>query len=126
VHRNGVTRIDHVVLMTPDVPRTVAALASLGLEPRRERDAGALQQVFFRLGAEILEVVGPKEAGPGSASLWGLTFVVDDIDATAAFLGDRVGRVKDAVQPSRRITTLRGCQAGAAGDIGVAMAFMSS
>ena len=121
VHRNGVSRIDHIVLMTPDVPRTVSALTSSGLEVRRERDAGAFQQVFFRLGTEILEVVGPKEAGPGSASLWGITFVVDDIETTAEFLGDRVGRVKDAVQPGRRITTLRGRQVG----VSPAIAFMS-
>lgn len=122
VHRNGVTRIDHLVLMTPDVPRTVAALASLGLEVRRDRDAGAFHQVFFRLGAEILEVVGPKQASPGSASLWGITFVVDDIAAAAQFLGDRVGRVKDAVQPGRRITTLRGREVG----VSPAIAFISA
>ena len=40
-HPNGVTRIDHVVLMTPDLPRTTAALKSIGLDVRRERDAGA-------------------------------------------------------------------------------------
>ena len=120
-HPNGVTRIDHLVLMTPDLPRTTAAVAALGLDVRRERDAGAFQQVFFRLGEVILEVVGPVEAGPGPASLWGITFAVDDLDATAALLGDRVGRVKDAVQPGRQITTLRG------NDIGIspAIAFMS-
>jgi hypothetical protein len=121
VHRNGVTRIDHLVFMTPDLPRTTAAVAALGLDVRRERDAGAFRQVFFRLGEVILEVVGPVEPGPGPASLWGVTFAVDDLDATADFLGERVGRVKDAVQPGRRITTLRG------NDIGIspAIAFMS-
>jgi hypothetical protein len=69
----------------------------------------------------ILELVGPQEAGPGPASLWGLTFAVDDLEATAEFLGDRVGRVKDAVQPGRRITTLRGKEIG----ISPAIAFMS-
>ncbi|HKY59012.1 MAG TPA: hypothetical protein VJL80_13305 [Aeromicrobium sp.] len=120
-HANGVTRIDHLVFMTPDLPRTTGALVTLGLEVRRERDAGAFQQVFFRLGEVILELVGPKDAGPGPASLWGLTFAVDDLDATVAFLGDRVGRVKDAVQPGRRITTLRGKELG----ISPAIAFMS-
>ncbi|HUS20562.1 MAG TPA: hypothetical protein VMZ66_00950 [Aeromicrobium sp.] len=120
-HPNGVTRIDHVVFMTPDVPRTAAALVALGLDVRRERDAGAFQQVFFRLAEVILELVGPQEAGPGPASLWGLTFAVDDLEATAEFLGDRVGRVKDAVQPGRRITTLRGKEIG----ISPAIAFMS-
>jgi hypothetical protein len=120
-HPNGVTRIDHVVLMTPDVVRTFLALETLGLDVRRERDAGAFRQLFFRLGPEILELVGPHEAGPGPASLWGITFVVGDIDATAEFLGERVGRVKDAVQPGRRITTLRGREIG----ISPAIAFMT-
>lgn len=120
-HTNGVTRIDHVVLMTPDLPRTISAVEALGLDLRRERDAGPFRQAFFKLGDVILEVVGPQEPGEGSSHLWGLTFCVDDLDATAAFLGDRVGRVKDAVQSGRRITTLRG------GDIGIspAIAFMS-
>jgi catechol 2,3-dioxygenase-like lactoylglutathione lyase family enzyme len=120
-HPNGVDRIDHLVFMTPDLPRTTAAVVALGLEVRRERDAGAFQQVFFRLGEVILELVGPVEGGPGPASLWGITFAVDDLDATAEYLGERVGRVKDAVQPGRRITTLRGKEIG----ISPAIAFMS-
>ena len=108
--------------MTPDLHRPTAALVALGLDVRRERDAGAFQQVFFRLGEVILEVVGPAEGGPGPSSLWGLTFAVEDLDATADFLGDRIGHVKDAVQPGRRITTLRGKEIG----ISPAIAFMSA
>ncbi|GAB4002787.1 VOC family protein [Nocardioides ultimimeridianus] len=123
---NGVTGIDHLVLMTPDLDRTVTALAGIGLEPRRRRDAelggSAVQQVFYRLGEVILEVVGdPASHGEGAASIWGITFTVADIDATAALLGEGVGRVKDAVQPGRRITTLR----GRAFDISTAVAFLS-
>lgn len=120
-HANGVTRIDHVVLMTPDLPRTISAVQALGLDLRRERDAGPFRQAFFKLGDVILEVVGPQEPGEGATHLWGLTFCVDDLDATAAFLGERVGRAKDAVQPGRRITTLRGREIG----ISPAVAFMS-
>lgn len=120
-HVNGITRIDHVVLMTPDLDRTTTALTELGLEVRRERDAGKFRQAFLKLGDVILEVVGPHEPGSGASHLWGLTFCVEDIDATAAFLGDRIGRVKDAVQPGRRITTLRGRDIG----ISPAIAFMS-
>ena len=43
----------------------------------------------------------------GPPTLWGITYVVADIDVTAAFLGDCTTPVKDAVQPRRRITTLR-------------------
>ncbi|BBY57654.1 VOC family protein [Mycolicibacterium sarraceniae] len=111
-HANGVTSIDHVVLLSPNLARTVESLAAVGLQPRRERDAElgghAMRQIFFRLGSVILEVVGsPDAAADGPSSLWGITFVVADIDATAAFFGDRALPVKDAVQPGRRITTLR-------------------
>ncbi|HWU22653.1 MAG TPA: VOC family protein [Nocardioides sp.] len=122
----GVIGIDHLVLMTPDLDRTVTALADIGLEPRRRRDAelggSAVQQVFYRLGEVILEVVGaPAAHGEAPASTWGITFTVADIDATAALLGEGVGRVKDAVQPGRRITTLRGRDLG----ITTAVAFIS-
>ncbi|MBM7516166.1 glyoxalase [Nocardioides nitrophenolicus] len=116
-HPNGVTHLDHVVLLSPDLARTGAALGALGLDVRRER-AGALggtpmRQLFYRLGEVILEVVGsPETAGAGPSCLWGLTHVVADIDAAAALLGERTGPVKDAVQPGRRITTVRGRDLG--------------
>ena len=111
-HANGVTAIDHVVLLSPDLGRTVAALAAIGLAPRRERDGELggrpIRQIFFRLGEVIVEVVGaPDAAGGGPSTLWGVTYVVTDVDATAVFLGDRTAPVKDAVQPGRRITTVR-------------------
>jgi hypothetical protein len=111
-HANGVTAIDHVVLLSPNLNRTVGSLAAVGLHPRRERDAELggqpMRQIFFRLGSVILEVVGaPDTADEGPSALWGITYVVTDIDATASFFGDRTLPVKDAVQPGRRITTLR-------------------
>ena len=74
----------------------------------------------------ILEVVqappGTRiaEQPDGPARLWGISFLVEDLDATAAFLGDRVGEPRDAVQPGRRIATLRR-EAG----LGPAIAFMT-
>jgi hypothetical protein len=111
-HPNGVTAIDHVVLLSPDLDRTVASLSAVGLDPRRERDGELggrpIRQIFFRLGEVILEVVGsPQSTGDGPSTLWGITYNVADIDATASFFGDRTAPVKDAVQPGRRITTLR-------------------
>lgn len=111
-HRNGVTAIDHVVLMSPHLDRTVRALVALGADPRRERDAELggrpIRQIFFRFSDVVVEVVGsPGTAGTGPASLWGITYVVADVEATAAFLGRRTTAVKQAVQPGRRITTLR-------------------
>jgi hypothetical protein len=117
-HSNGVTALDHVVAITPALDRTVAALQGAGLDLRRIREeptpAGAPRQAFFRLGATILEVVQePPEAierGGGTdrpAFFWGLAFVAPDLDATVAGLGDRVSKVRPAVQPGRRIATLR-------------------
>ena len=116
-HPNGVTAIDHVVAITPALDRTVAALQGAGLDLRRIREqptpAGAPRQAFFRLGATILEVVQePPEAieragGDHPAFFWGLALVAPDLDATVAGLGDRAGEIRPAVQPGRRIATLR-------------------
>ena len=111
-HANGVTAIDHIVLLSPDLGRTVETLAVVGVEPRRERDAQLsgrpIRQIFFRFGDVIIEVIGsPDTASEGPSTLWGITYVVADIDATAAYFGDRTTAVKDAVQRGRRITTVR-------------------
>ena len=48
------------------------------------------------------------EPAPGApATFWGLVFVVADLDAAGAVLGDRLGPARDAVQPGRRIATVR-------------------
>ncbi len=117
-HPNGVGGLDHVVAITPDLERTTAALGEAGLDLRRIREeptpAGAPRQAFFRLGGVILEVVQePPEAierGGGAdrpAFFWGLALLAPDLDATVAWLGERVGEPRDAVQPGRRIATLR-------------------
>ena len=41
------------------------------------------------------------------AFFWGLALLAPDLDATVASLGDWVGEARDAVQPGRRIATLR-------------------
>jgi hypothetical protein len=125
-HPNGAVAIDHVVLATPDTTRTVDALRAVGLEPRRTRHTDSygapLLQTFFRAGAVILELIGPEEPrGDGPAGFFGLAHTVADLDATAALLGDHLGRAKDAVQPGRRIATLRHRDLG----MSVATAFMS-
>lgn len=112
LHPNGVDRFDHVVLRSPDLDRTTAALGTLGLDLRRTRDVDlgeqSVQQRFFRLGEVILELVGPPApSGDGPCRIWGYALVTDDIDASAAQLGDRCSPPKPAVQPGRRIATVR-------------------
>jgi hypothetical protein len=120
-HPNGAVAIDHVVVTTPDTSRTVGALRAAGIEARRTREHGDMRQTFFRLGRVILEVVGPPErSGTGPARFWGLAFTVADLDATAELLGGLLGEVRDAVQPGRRIASLRR-QAG----LSLPVAFMS-
>jgi catechol 2,3-dioxygenase-like lactoylglutathione lyase family enzyme len=116
-HPNGIASLDHVVAISSDLDRTVAALEAAGLDLRRVREeptpAGAPRQAFFRLGSVILEVVQePPEAterhgGDRSAFFWGLALTAPDLERTVEVLGDRVSEVRDAVQPGRRIATLR-------------------
>lgn len=122
-HANGSTMIDHVVLASGDVARTRAALEAVGFDARRVREASpTMTQVFFRAGEVIIELVGPPAPAPDRrTALFGIAVNVSDLDATKASLGDRLGQPKDAVQPGRRIATLRTRDLG----IGTPIAFMS-
>jgi catechol 2,3-dioxygenase-like lactoylglutathione lyase family enzyme len=115
-HPNGTTGIDHVVIITPDLDRTIAAFAGVGLGVRRIRETesyGApMRQAFLRLGPTIVEVVGGHEgtgqsADEAPADCFGLALDVADLDATGALLGDGMGAIKPAVQEGRRIATIR-------------------
>ena len=119
-HPNGATVLDHLVVFTDDPERTVLAYADLGLEVRRVRDLGnGRSQTFFRAGEVIIELVGPVE-GDGERP-FGLSPTVGDLDACAELLGERLGTIKDAVQPGRRIATLRHEACG----LTIPIAFMS-
>jgi hypothetical protein len=117
-HPNGVSTIDHLVAFSPQLERTIDALRAAGLDLRRVREeptpAGAPRQAFFRLGETILEVVqipdgelariGGKDA---QARFWGLALIAADLERSVAALGEQVGEIRGAVQPGRRIATLR-------------------
>ena len=110
-HPNGVTQIDHLVVITPDLERTTSAFEQRDVERRRVREVetgdGLLRQGFFRLEQVILEVVAHPKVEPGPARFWGITFAVADLDACAELLGEELGSIRDAVQPGRRIATVR-------------------
>jgi hypothetical protein len=125
-HPNGVIALDHLVLTTPNLDRTIDEFESQGHELRRIRETGTderpMRQAFFKAGAVVLELVGPRtfSGTDGPMGFWGLAWKVADLDATAAFYGSRLRPSKPAVQPGRGIATLD----RAAGS-SVAMAFMS-
>jgi hypothetical protein len=117
-HPNGVFAIDHVVAVSPNLDRTVAALQLAGLNLRRVREeatpAGAPRQAFFRLGAEILELVQePDEviARHGGdqrpAHFWGLALCCAELERCVEAFGPHVGTIRDAVQPARRIASVK-------------------
>jgi hypothetical protein len=127
VHPNGATLIDHLVVATPDDARTLAALEMLGFEIRRVRDDArpGVRQTFLRAGEVVIEVVtataGTRDPS-GPARFFGIACTVADLDACAQLLGDALGPIADAVQPGRRIATLRGKAIG----LDVPIAFMSA
>lgn len=116
-HPNGVVAIDHVVAASPELDRSVPALQSAGLDLRRVREeptpAGAPRQAFFRLGHEILELIQePAEVvarAGGTARpvrFWGLALVAD-LDRAAERFAPHLSDVRPAVQPGRRIASVR-------------------
>ncbi len=131
-HPNTASILDHLVITTPDVDRTIAEFRAAGCEPRRERQAGTgdkpMRQVFIRAGEVILEIIGPKDvpestgASPKPASLWGLAFTVADLDVCTQLLGENCGTPHDAVQTGRKIASLRHAALG----ISVPTVFMST
>jgi hypothetical protein len=132
VHPNGVVAIDHIVVASPSLDRSVRALQGAGLDLRRIREqptpAGAPRQAFFRLGAEVLELIQEPDdviaraGGPDHpARFWGLAVRVADIDRTVQVLGEHAGSIRPAVQDGRRIATVR-----RSAGLAVALALMSA
>lgn len=122
-HPNGSYELDHLVIITDALERTSDAVtATLGLERRRIRETSTVRQAFHRFGPQrgcILELVENLEAQ--RPSLFGLVVNVADLDAMAERYGpDVISEPKDAVQPGRRIATVRK-RAG----LGVATALMT-
>lgn len=125
-HPVGAIRLDHIVVLTPDLERTTATVeAGLGVALRRRREgpsgSGAhVQQAFFRLGEVILELVAGPPAEP--VRFWGLAFETRSLDAAFALVGpERLRAPKPAVQPGRRIASFR-----SAAGLGLPVALMDS
>jgi catechol 2,3-dioxygenase-like lactoylglutathione lyase family enzyme len=115
-----ITALDHVVISTSD-PERAAALygARLGLDMALDRshpDWGQL--MFFRCGDLIVEIVhrpNDQAADRTRDRLWGLSWRVDDIEATRARLlsaGVDVSDVRTGRKPGTRVLTVRSSTCG--------------
>ena len=96
-HPNGASAVDHVVVLTGSLARTVAALEEAGLDLRRTTEDGRM--AFLRLGSYILEVV---ERGGDPARFWGLVVVVPDSRV------DRPGEGRRSARAAHRHGAARG------------------
>lgn len=102
--------LDHVVVNTADPEAFRSAIADvLGLELRRVRPIGnGREQWFYKPENTVIEVVTSPDMPAGPARLWGAVASVEDVDVLASTLGDGlVSTPKQAVQPGRRIATVR-------------------
>ena len=110
-HALRASGLDHVVVSTADLERTSEAIAlATNCELKRIREVGTMRQGFHRIGRGglIVELVERPGLPVGPASFWGLVVIVDDIDAACELIGaERISPPKDAVQPGRRIATIR-------------------
>jgi catechol 2,3-dioxygenase-like lactoylglutathione lyase family enzyme len=114
-----ITGLDHVVISTGD-PERAAALygARLGLDMALDRshpDWGRL--MFFRCGDLIVEIVHRPGAAvdPAHDKLYGMSWRVDDADATRARLastGIDVSEVRTGRKPGTRVLTVRSSTCG--------------
>ncbi len=99
------------MVTTPDLERTSAAIAeATGCELKRIREVGSMRQGFHRIGSGglIVELVERPDVPDGPAAFWGLVVNVDDLDVACEHIGaERISPPKDAVQPGRRIATVR-------------------
>ena len=123
---NGAFELDHVVLMTAALERSSDAVeAALGLPCKRIRETETVRQAFHRFADEtdargcIIEIVESPRVE--CTSLFGLVVNVADLDAVCERWGsDVIGTPKPAVQPGRRIATVRSTVG-----LGVAVALMT-
>jgi hypothetical protein len=125
-HPNGVRKVDHVVVASPDPERTAGALGDLGLSVVTSRLSEGYgrtaRQLFFRMGEVILEVVGPTEpAGNAPAQFFGIAFETVDFDRARSILGSLATLPRTEPDQGRQILTV----AEGAG-VGVPIAMLSA
>ena len=108
-----VTRLDHVVINTND-PEGIISLyrdiygIRLALDQTAEQWGGRM--LFFRLNKTTLEVIGKEDDRDVKDSLWGLAWVVEDLEATYDRLiseGIEITKVKKGRKPGTLVATIK-------------------
>jgi hypothetical protein len=106
--------LDHVVLLVGDLDDAVARMEDIGSEPRLRLDVRGRPTAFFRVGP-LLEVIESPVRAP---ALFGVALATEEPLETVALrwrsLGLEVTDPRPALQPGRRIMTVRATEAGLA------------
>ncbi|NND03857.1 MAG: hypothetical protein HKN91_13830 [Acidimicrobiia bacterium] len=104
--------LDHVVLLVPHLEDAVVAMEAIGEQPRLRMPVNGRPAAFFRVGP-VLEVI---ESPVRQTALYGLVLTADEPLETIVLRWRSMGRdvtdPKPAIQPGRRIFTVRATEAG--------------
>jgi hypothetical protein len=106
--------LDHVVLLVPELDAAVRTMAGAGAAPRLRVEVRDRPTAFFRVGP-LLEVI---ESPVRTAAVFGVALVTEEPLEVVALrwraLGRDVTDPRPAIQPGRRIFTVRATEAGLA------------
>jgi hypothetical protein len=106
--------LDHVVVLVPDVERAVGVFGDVGLAPRLRLEVRGRATAFFRAGP-VVEVVESPVRAP---AIFGVALTTEEPLEVVALrwrsLGRDVTDPKPAMQPNRRIFTVRATEAALA------------
>lgn len=104
--------LDHVVLLVPDLDAAIAILVDTGAAARLRVVVRDRPTAFFRVGP-LLEVIESPVRAP---ALYGVALVTDEPLGVIALrwrsMGLDIADPRPAIQPGRRIMTVRAVEAG--------------
>jgi hypothetical protein len=106
--------LDHVVVLVPALEEAVDRLSAIGASPRLRMEVRGRSTAFFRVGP-LLEIIQSPVRAP---SLYGVALVTEEPLEVLALrwraMGREVTDPRPAIQPGRRIITVRATEAGLA------------
>ena len=102
--------LDHVVLLVSGLDSAVEEMGASGVEPSLRMEVKGRPTAFFRVGP-VLEVIQSPVRAP---ALYGVALVAEEPLEVLALRWRNVSDPKPALQPGRRIFTVRDTEAGLA------------